>query len=1208
MIVTMKAVAVGAVVAAVALAVLGSASARAASISPAASHHAPVTPISIEAPGRDAVVVGADATIRSRIRVAAGVTQVRIRVAGAASKDVTGRFHRDGPIWVATLRVGRDLEQGPQTLTVRGRYRGHRVARAVAFAVAGRRASLLRVTGLPRRAARRPLVVRLRTDRRVDDIKASVNGRNARDVFARLSGGIAGLKRAPARWAGRISATDGLRYGRNRVVISAFDRDGLYQRVTRNFTIARGRPLVGAGRDVTARVGRIVRLNGSSTRLSGSASTRWRWQIVGRPNGSRVRLRHAASRRLRFRPDRPGTYRVRLTVSQRGPGLSGTRVRRSGEARPGLAVSSDVATVTVAPNETPQGTPIQTMVQQGGQTGIQVGSSFYAMGPIPNAIQILVLDASTLQPVANDAAYSPNSFVDFVNGTGANQLIVISAPSGIFLPSNGINPYTLVLTSGTGDPNNSSGSWTGGVPNGPFSAITGTDGRTATTLVGIRESPGAQAGAMTGSLEPSTSTSPDQAPPSHVFAWPFTDVTFNTHAATSTDSNTMTINGNSYTSGTVSDGFQVVWMSAASLGNAQQATVSGGSALGNVLTQLNDAGSPKLVFVTSIGNPAPIPPDTVPDNNWIEAAQAVSGLGGTQTGLLSLNGSPQSVYSLVGVTQIGVDAPGSGLELSGPIRGLTDPGLQGVLSRSPAGVYQPSTGGGTAAFQDPSSLEPALNAVLAQPAQQWPSFNFPGGNAAAAYIAGELPFTSDPATAAGIRANYYNAALSAQWGNELTVLEGMTACATSPCSLGFKAVQKEFETEFADVEAVRGFFGNDQTGTLYGALNSTFTDSTYGFTAAQNAVEAAYQPPPDAQASGIDGWDLTEGLLWGASTLAAAANPAISAGLALTASALQIASVFSNTSPSNTYTGPTPIYTAASSLGTTLADKYNQTLNGLQHIADLLVSDPGRLVTADQQITAGDWTPTDTTDSALEQGLNQYIWQTLLSSTFGAFECTVPIQYGNQDWSPNTANHTPTNLQFSPFATIIDFPEDPRDPDYGNETEMASGFLTAGNLNDNSSNLSDSVANELFGTTQSGNVYPLGLIPQYFFVPQSSADQPGFVTSHGSLTFGADQLVYQCAGNEWTSPDFNPDSRTAAHQRTRACHAAKRPSGLVQPDQSSGNDKDLGEPGERDHPVGECRSWRSTVSWPDKFGKWCVCPCRRRSGPRQGSGFGRFRC
>src|SRR5262249_27632491 len=64
----------------------------------------------------------------------------------------------------------------------------------------------------------------------------------------------------------RLGANDGLRFGRNKLVLTFFRDDvGTYDREVHKFRISRGEPIAGAGGDRSVASGDGVRLNGGSS-------------------------------------------------------------------------------------------------------------------------------------------------------------------------------------------------------------------------------------------------------------------------------------------------------------------------------------------------------------------------------------------------------------------------------------------------------------------------------------------------------------------------------------------------------------------------------------------------------------------------------------------------------------------------------------------------------------------------------------------------------------------------------------------------------------------------------------------------------------------------------------------------------------------------------------------------------------------------------
>ncbi len=178
-----------------------------------------------------------------------------------------------------------------------------------------------------------------------------------------------------------LAADEGLRFGRNRLTVTAVDRRGGRIEVERRtLRITRAAPLAGAGRDRRATAGRALRLDGGRSRAAWRpGALRWRWRLVAKPRGSRAVLRDTRARRPRLTPDRPGRYRLRLTVSERRGAQRGLAARAA--AATTTASDSDTTIVDVRPVVAAIGVPLDTL---GGAPGIRVGDFTYAP-PDPGA-------------------------------------------------------------------------------------------------------------------------------------------------------------------------------------------------------------------------------------------------------------------------------------------------------------------------------------------------------------------------------------------------------------------------------------------------------------------------------------------------------------------------------------------------------------------------------------------------------------------------------------------------------------------------------------------------------------------------------------------------------------------------------------------------------------------------------------------------------
>lgn len=359
----------------------------------------------IVSPQRDATVRGG-ATVEVRLKAT-----VRSFSATLDGRPIGGRFARRGAggrARVATLRPGGagDLRAGVNRLVVRTRDRTGAVdTDVVRFALVRRSAALLQVSA-PRRA-RGTARVRLRVADPDAVVTARLNGRTI----------------DPPEHGRRIrtlvlSADEGLRFGANALRVSAVDREhGRTALVRRTVVVGRGAPIPAAGRDRAATAGRVVVLDARRSRAAQvPGSLGYRWSFARKPRGSRARLRDATAARPRFTPDRPGRYRLRLTVSERrAPARrAGAGAAASAAAAPDPApasgpaatlAASDTTIADVTPVTPAVGIPLNTLasVSGSGTAAVQVGDFRYAPPDASKALQLVVLDRRTLELVSNSS-------------------------------------------------------------------------------------------------------------------------------------------------------------------------------------------------------------------------------------------------------------------------------------------------------------------------------------------------------------------------------------------------------------------------------------------------------------------------------------------------------------------------------------------------------------------------------------------------------------------------------------------------------------------------------------------------------------------------------------------------------------------------------------------------------------------------------------
>jgi hypothetical protein len=143
-----------------------------------------------------------------------------------------------------------------------------------------------------------------------------------------------------------------------------------------------------------------------------------------------ARARCSGSRRTprpRFRPDRVGTYRLRLTVNETG---RGTRAAAAAGPR-----STDEITLRAVPKIPPVGVPIDTAAGPIGQ-GVRLGAPLNQRFIAPDRnlpVQLVVLDRTDLSQVENDSyGGDHNSLADLANylqGLDPSNLVILTTPS-----------------------------------------------------------------------------------------------------------------------------------------------------------------------------------------------------------------------------------------------------------------------------------------------------------------------------------------------------------------------------------------------------------------------------------------------------------------------------------------------------------------------------------------------------------------------------------------------------------------------------------------------------------------------------------------------------------------------------------------------------------------------------------------------------------
>jgi hypothetical protein len=389
-------------------------------VGPASAAAAPKVP-RVVTPSKDALVTGS--AVKVRVRSVSPRFSVLV-----GSRDVTSRFKRGRRgVLVGILRRGRDVKSGFARLVVTS---GRGAARRVGvrtFVVGVRRKGLLSIVRRKRSRAALAITVRSALRARFDSVRLVLNGKRVR-TRDWVRGDRTPARRWPLgrgrRFVALFGADDGLRFGRNKLTMTAWSRNGRFDRVSRRFRVTRRAPLVSAGAGKRLRRGGRVVLDGRRTRGWRGARVSYRWRIVRRPKGSKATLRRPRSARPRLVTDRRGRYRVRL-VTQHVP-----RPRSARAAQAPVRSAVDELTVEATPAVEPIGMPVETIPSEGG--GISLGGQVY--GTSSPWLQMLVLDRQTLEVQSNESFGASSSVTsgdveaaaDRIDQLSSDHLIILS--------------------------------------------------------------------------------------------------------------------------------------------------------------------------------------------------------------------------------------------------------------------------------------------------------------------------------------------------------------------------------------------------------------------------------------------------------------------------------------------------------------------------------------------------------------------------------------------------------------------------------------------------------------------------------------------------------------------------------------------------------------------------------------------------------------
>lgn len=941
-------------------------------------------------------------SVRVVVRVPADTKTFR---AVAGGKVISGRFVRRGSTTrVARIPVGKILRRGVNHVNVFVRTRsGGSGAGDLRFIVAakGRRAASAAV--VPQATG---FLAQLRLADSADHFRAVLNGHDISTRFSRLTTG---------RQSVPVSPDEGLRFGANRLQITAALANGRYLRKTVRFRVSGKRPLAAAGRDRTARAGDRVTLSAGRTR-SKSGSAKLRWRVKSAPKGSTPKLSNSHGRRPALVTDRPGRYEIELTATAGG--------RRG----------SDVATVLTTPNTAPIGASVKTFAPQtGGGYAIEVADNCIGgnascgkiVSPYTSSqpVQLLLLNRDTLSVYrtlhfsgsAGDAAIALG-ILNAVAGTGGqvDYIGILGAP-----PGSNVDPgWKLAISelTGTTPEISANGGWSAiGVPNQNFNSTGNVTGQ-------FNDDSVPSMGPTEGELGGFFSFDPVE----QIFTFnPSQTVAYQTSAAGSTSAqNVINVGASNYASAPLSagcvGGIQLVTLRSETLtapsslpqnqtfdsnctnvGLAEIGMLNLDSALQAVASESTSGGDgPLLVFMQTIG--AGFQPS--PGATYLFASGAIAlqieALGGTGDTFMAAANQTAKGYALAGGNALQSEAPqlsrslAFGAEASDLAPGTTAT-LSGPLRLNRFSHFLPTSGSPT------TSRIGRLSEIAYQAPTPWPYSSTTSQKNALKYISRHYDIQYSPSsscykpTVPDVRFEYCD--LNAPWANLLQNLPSHPWSA-SDCGCteaDWKALRKEIPKEVDSVQRVYKYVALVQK--IYGTGSGS--TAILGVKSIATSVNNVVNPPAG---SGASGWwsDLIANIANGLAVLAPEDSALETVGDAV--SAVGYLADDALTTPNGAGTLGQIVSTEASDLPQQVASRYRAASLNFSHFGDMVVTDYGKLsaVAASDEIQL-DGDSLDESAGDMMVGAYRFAYRQMLSSAYSALSLP-PNNFSTDATTPNT--------------------------------------------------------------------------------------------------------------------------------------------------------------------------------------------------------------
>ena len=912
----------------------------------------------IVSPRADALVRGDG--IRVVVRASGAASDFEARLGG---ERITGRFQQSGKRRWSGLVSRKALDRGLNHLTVEAHIAGE-LAYASRRLVLGQRAPGMLDLRATRRTGR-PLGALARLAHEPNLVwTARLNGRrverHAKHEF--------GLRRKLL-----LSASHGLRYGRNVLRVTAATRAGRFDTETLEIAVPRRLPLAGAGKDVLTSGPRRVRLDARSSRPAGSqARLRYRWSLVDAPRGSQAQLHSAQAERPSFLPDEIGEYRFRLVVTEPGgsgagkPGGSG-----SGRRAAAAASATDTVTLTNAANVPPIGIPVDTIRYDDPDVGwgISIGDDFEAMS---DEVQAVIVDRTSgeilyREDLSGSDADAENLLSEVKSREADKPLVFLSWPVLQGDDDDAISPqYNDVIEEIGGDE----------VDNLDGEEILGL------SVVGVAGTPGSawvNAGWDLGPADPPDAPFPGRMAgylqfdgTGHLAFVPRERFAFDSSAPGGTAANLITLGDRSLPAQTLPEcaegGYQVELLSAEFLAPvSSRSFATNGCDNAAIRLQMADflnhpgglADRPgaQLIVVQSIGDPYGL------DNtNWYDLAAAIGNIGGNEL-LFYENHKSYALFTAAApcpaaAPELGIcaqDNPQATPIAGFPVRESAEfetgkpAHLTAVVKRTRDGYFAPEATSPTSG-QFTFDLELLASRPVADPA--FPNSSTPEQQAALAYVAKFLGLdTPTPGDACyvpaspDVRSQYCDTGEAGHWLDYATTLR---RAAYPGATAGFpEETWNTIKNQLAD-PAAGEFHYVDNAWSRIAALKEVYLENGAAntFVGEQAAahvygsIEAGEDVLAGEDASG-DALDAEANMLSGFSYLETE-DEDIGFAFGVLATILYLAEDL----PSDADGGPTidtSFKVSAADFAAKLGASYVATLRGLGHVRDLIVTDWSKL-------------------------------------------------------------------------------------------------------------------------------------------------------------------------------------------------------------------------------------------------------------------------